>query len=106
MQSLGHVLQTPRLPTGKGSQETLVSCASLGTFCAHRKYPAGGRTNRFLHQSPAETHCTHSPAYPIAAESIRPAAVTCSTARRNSSERVLRSMPTMPTVQRTAPSTP
>ena len=43
----GTVLPKPYLPTGKGSQETLVSCASLVTFCASRKSPAGGRTSRF-----------------------------------------------------------
>ncbi len=42
----------PLLADRKGSQETLVSCASLGTFCAYRKYPAGGRTRRFKHQFP------------------------------------------------------
>lgn len=68
------------------------------------KNPARGRTRRFDRHS--HFRPTYSPVYPSAAESIRPAAVTCSTARRNSSECVLRSMPTIPTVQRTAPSTP
>ncbi len=63
-----------------------------------------GSASRFDRQS--HFRPTYSPVYPSAAESIRPAAVTCSTARRNSSECVLRSMPTIPTVQRTAPSTP
>ncbi len=39
---LGTVLQIPYLLTGKEVKKPSVSCASLVTFCAHRKSPAGG----------------------------------------------------------------
>ena len=38
----------------KDAQETLVSCASLGTFCAHRKYPAGGMDQPILPPIPPQ----------------------------------------------------
>ncbi len=56
IQNLGTVLPKTPLAAGKEVTKPLVSCASLVTFCAHRKSPAGGRTSRFPHQSPARTN--------------------------------------------------
>ena len=50
--NLGHVLpETSLADRERKSGNHLVSCASLDTFSAYRKSPAGGGTSRFNHQS-------------------------------------------------------